>query len=949
MVNISTLNSTIISSASSAAKEEQQASIRNLVTGQRQDANVADKSVGTGLSIDVSVLNVAEQTAAAAVNLLKTALGAYDTALSNLTQLKNLAVSAANDALSDTERGFLNQEFQTLVSEIDRIADTTEFNGKTLIDGALSGVANVATATSLSTDNQGLIASQSFNLEGTVLSGDLSTTTNVNSTNVLTFTSDGSDGTEVITIEGVTTADSDAISFSSGTTATEAAANFVTAARDLAGGGETGIELFNFVDNGDGTVTVIAAEGTSNTQLSAVTFEQTTDAGTTISIGNDGTALTDLGGGAQAFTENQATNSAGALGTFSAIEAYNVGVEKSTVNLEFAGDGTTGSIDITITDVSGQVEGVDPGDTVILELAYSAAQAADIDVVVADLLLAFDSQTTGGTATITYGGTADATQRAAILASLTAERVALNGTDNDVLQLSSANAGTGLSDFTFQATDVTGLGANDSVLFGGLDGETARSFGDGTSIAGSDRNVTRANSTADLNLIGGLSNFSATFTGGTTDQRNTVQFFVEVNGTTYSSQAVDLQNYSISDSDVSDRGDTIRAGTKLIFTNPDAPKDTSGSITDNAFQLTVGSSDITLASVTSAATAQSSVDTIANAFETQLADTVITQSRSLNFDTVDPTNGDLRITDAIGTVLEGLEGFDTIGDDVTDYNQGDIRLITDSFGTAGTAGNIGAFNVDRLTDTISVVVDGETYTAYLNSSTVPTTGNVQAYGTDDSGDTNKGSYNSTTKILDLDSGTTGIAETAKLNFYSASTTDGRRLEIDLGSVSNFVSQIDISTDEGELALEGALNSVFGVADNESLSFQIGVASSNTVGVSLGSAKTTDIFLDSAGAAQVLNISTRDNAITASDILDNAINNVISLIADTNAAVSTFDSVTANIQSSKENAQASADLFLATQVDVEVVRQALASVQEQIALNQQTEAIASLENVLSLFR
>lgn len=52
-----------------------------------------------------------------------------------IIRLRELAVQAASDTLSDTERGYLNEEFTQLVSEFDRIARSTKFGSQALLDG----------------------------------------------------------------------------------------------------------------------------------------------------------------------------------------------------------------------------------------------------------------------------------------------------------------------------------------------------------------------------------------------------------------------------------------------------------------------------------------------------------------------------------------------------------------------------------------------------------------------------------------------------------------------------------------------------------------------------------------------------------------------------------------------------------------------------------------------
>jgi flagellin len=56
--------------------------------------------------------------------------------------MRELAMQSASDGVSDTERGYLETEFDALVAEIDRIANTTEFNGQKLLTGSLAAAAS---------------------------------------------------------------------------------------------------------------------------------------------------------------------------------------------------------------------------------------------------------------------------------------------------------------------------------------------------------------------------------------------------------------------------------------------------------------------------------------------------------------------------------------------------------------------------------------------------------------------------------------------------------------------------------------------------------------------------------------------------------------------------------------------------------------------------------------
>ena len=78
------------------------------------------------------------------ISILQTAESAYQSISDTLIRMRELAVEAANDSLSDVERGVLNTEFQSLSNEITRISDVTEFNGIQLLDGT-AGTAGTMT------------------------------------------------------------------------------------------------------------------------------------------------------------------------------------------------------------------------------------------------------------------------------------------------------------------------------------------------------------------------------------------------------------------------------------------------------------------------------------------------------------------------------------------------------------------------------------------------------------------------------------------------------------------------------------------------------------------------------------------------------------------------------------------------------------------------------------
>jgi len=102
--------------------------------------DAAGSSLSSKLSADTRGLQQASRNANDAVSVIQTAEGALSEVNGLLTRMRELAVQAANGGtMTSTDRGYIDQEFQLLESEINRIVSVTEFNGQKLIDGTISG------------------------------------------------------------------------------------------------------------------------------------------------------------------------------------------------------------------------------------------------------------------------------------------------------------------------------------------------------------------------------------------------------------------------------------------------------------------------------------------------------------------------------------------------------------------------------------------------------------------------------------------------------------------------------------------------------------------------------------------------------------------------------------------------------------------------------------------
>src|SRR3546814_18887254 len=92
-------------------------------------------AIGSRLNSEIQALRQATVNAGQASSMLQIADGAMASTSDILTRMKTLTVQASSDQLGNTERGMLDTEYQTRLSEIDRIAMDTKFNGKSRDNG----------------------------------------------------------------------------------------------------------------------------------------------------------------------------------------------------------------------------------------------------------------------------------------------------------------------------------------------------------------------------------------------------------------------------------------------------------------------------------------------------------------------------------------------------------------------------------------------------------------------------------------------------------------------------------------------------------------------------------------------------------------------------------------------------------------------------------------------
>lgn len=118
------------------AQRQVEKSLQRLSSGSKVGAPGSDAAgfaIGERLRADVAGIRQAKSNAEGAVSLIQVAEGGLNEQFNIGVRLRELAVMSASDSVSDTEREFLDEEFQQLVSEFDRIAQTTQMGGDQLL------------------------------------------------------------------------------------------------------------------------------------------------------------------------------------------------------------------------------------------------------------------------------------------------------------------------------------------------------------------------------------------------------------------------------------------------------------------------------------------------------------------------------------------------------------------------------------------------------------------------------------------------------------------------------------------------------------------------------------------------------------------------------------------------------------------------------------------------
>ncbi|MCF7970994.1 MAG: flagellin FliC [Methylococcaceae bacterium] len=165
--NVASINSqrrlTDTSNALSTSMERLSSGLR--VNSAKDDA--AGLAIANGMNSQIRGMGVAVRNANDGISLAQTAESAMGELTNTLQRMRDLGVQSANrGAVSSSDREKLQTEFAQLNDELNRIIGNTEFNGKKIINGSLSGGVNFQIGANTASDNQ--IAIDIVNLSGTL-------------------------------------------------------------------------------------------------------------------------------------------------------------------------------------------------------------------------------------------------------------------------------------------------------------------------------------------------------------------------------------------------------------------------------------------------------------------------------------------------------------------------------------------------------------------------------------------------------------------------------------------------------------------------------------------------------------------------------------------------------------------------------------------------------------
>ena len=921
-------------------------SISRLSSGNRivqAKDDVAAMSAGTSLRTNVTTLRTALLNTSQGASLLQVADGALSQITDILQRQKAIAVQAGSGSLTNSERGFLDQEFQNLTQEIDRLVGQTNFNGVELLNGKLSETTAV-------TDNSTI--------------GDKATAS-------ITFTQNITAG-KALVLNGFTVTEGTNFAIGADIQGTiDNMVTFLNSSTDVRLSAATYSRQGNsLVINSRGAGTLgetyrIDADLADSTMLAAGGLPANARIG--IISGQHDRRLTQVVTGFTATsTTVSAVTAAATAGnlTAGAIKANNNALAATTLYTAVAGDSLTtivNAINATTAanGVTARIGGYSGNYSLIFERNYNfAANSVNevnsaLAVVAAGTGLTVNALRThnitaldGGTdAGLGFGRTiGSGLVGNNIMTGQNQTRAAVTLSFPDLADadlLTAANFGT--SRFVTFATSATaataGAGAGTAGVIGDAD---AIKFGFITGTPATQNEVqigTTLENTLD-NLVSAINSYRG-YASAVSDFQ---QFEARREGL----------NVILEKKDVGDITQTNTAANNFVqvqLSGPTGSTQFGGSFATGAFDSGSSTGGVNTSGVTNddfigkiqgfAATYTGTTNQV------DLTVTVGGALYSARVANTNPTAGNatVRLVSQNGGGYFDIELANNNGTAVTSQANADVfaqrinaafesitfsqrRTVTSYSGTTpiitngvATGSLIGTSVNLQSSDFTDVKIDSIRVNAPEGSNP---NGSIEF---SINGETYRSASNLGSRL-----GANGI-------FKLQSTVDSNRfLEFRTGTTA-----IELDTTEKAASFQSALQRAFGVGDGSAaLRFQVGSTTQDTLSVGISNVSTEILF-----GGQTLNVLTAAGASAASDALDAAIDRVTSARAEVGALQSRFDFASANIESSIQNQDAARGVLLDTDISAESTAFSQAQVKLQAGIAVLAQANLLPQNLLKL--
>lgn len=296
--------------------------------------DAAGMQIANRLNNQVKGLNVAIANANNGVSIAQTAEGAMQESTNTLQRLRELALQAANGDKSDADRVSLQQEFTAKVGELNRIASTTTFGGRNLLDGSFNNVAFQIGANANETISFGMTDISATALKGNYKEAAVDGKAMTGLAATATGTNIG--GMKATTTGNVPPAD---ITGGEKITINDVEITLVAGADDIAVGANNAAEI-NKKSSETGVTATAAADGKITlTSKSAITVEDVdTGAATSIGLTSSATPIA-----AAAITKTTVIGAAGAISVNGAAVSWTAAETIEAVIGKIAGQAGAGA------------------------------------------------------------------------------------------------------------------------------------------------------------------------------------------------------------------------------------------------------------------------------------------------------------------------------------------------------------------------------------------------------------------------------------------------------------------------------------------------------------------------------------------------------------------------------------------------------------------------------